>query len=384
MDSDHFYSNLPLNDMPVSHLVANEQFFFTAPEDWHIVITDIKGSTRAVKDGWHQAVNLVAAGSIIAALNLAKKAETSIPFFFGGDGATLLAPPSLLGPIMGALHVHRENTLRNFGLELRVGHVPVAQAYQDGQRLLIAKARLEEAFDIPLVLGNALKYAERIVKGEGFNPFKPAGETPLDLEGMECRWNAVKPPKNLDEVVCLLAEARDEARHGAVFQKVLAAIDAIYGPKPRRNPISEPMLRLQATLGKINTEMRAKLGRFNLAYLLVNFLFTLFGFIYFRYYKNGRLYLQKLAERSDTLVVDGRINTVISGTRTQRQQLTAVLEQMEKAGELFYGLHACPESIMSCYVRDRHNLHIHFVDGAGGGYTKAAGVLKGKVRGETG
>jgi len=381
MSTDHFYSSLPLNEIPVSRLVADERLFHAVPDDWHIIITDIRGSTQAVKDGWHQVVNLVAAGSVIAALNLAIRSNTSIPFFFGGDGATLLAPPSLLNPVMKALWEHRENTARNFGLDLRVGHVPVAETYRQGQRLRISKAKLGEAFSIPLVLGNALKCAERIVKGDGFMAYQPRGEgAALDLEGMECRWDTVKPPKNLDEVVSLLVEVRREEDHSAVFQSVLAKIDEIYGPQPTRNPISAPMLRLKATLGKINTEMRAKLGGFNLPYLLSNFFFTLFGIIYFQYYENGRRYLRQLVELSDTLVLDGRINTVISGTSRQREQLTAELERMEQEGALLFGLHVSRESVMSCYVRDRDNQHIHFVDGAEGGYTKAAGMLKAKWR----
>jgi len=35
---------------------------------------------------------------------------------------------------------------------------------------------------------------------------------------------------------------------------------------------------------------------------------------------------------------------------------------------------------MSCYVRDRKDQHVHFVDGSGGGYTQAAGMLKKKIR----
>ena len=34
---------------------------------------------------------------------------------------------------------------------------------------------------------------------------------------------------------------------------------------------------------------------------------------------------------------------------------------------------------MSCYVRNMNDKHVHFVDGAEGGYTKAAGVLKKKI-----
>ena len=56
-----------------------------------------------------------------------------------------------------------------------------------------------------------------------------------------------------------------------------------------------------------------------------------------------------------------------------------VLDQMEAAGEIRYGLHVCAESVMSCYVRDRSDDHIHFIDGIGGGYTLAATVLKRKL-----
>jgi hypothetical protein len=52
---------------------------------------------------------------------------------------------------------------------------------------------------------------------------------------------------------------------------------------------------------------------------------------------------------------------------------------MEKNGEINYGLHVSSESVMSCYVRNMNEDHIHFVDGSEGGYTKAAGVLKKKI-----
>ncbi|WP_417786530.1 DUF3095 family protein [Tenacibaculum sp.] len=55
-----------------------------------------KGSTAAVESGYSELVNLIASGSIIAALNIASKYEIDIPFFFGGDGATLLVPSVLL------------------------------------------------------------------------------------------------------------------------------------------------------------------------------------------------------------------------------------------------------------------------------------------------
>jgi hypothetical protein len=56
------------------------------------------------------------------------------------------------------------------------------------------------------------------------------------------------------------------------------------------------------------------------------------------------------------------------------------LNQLEKNNEILYALYVSGESIMSCYVRDLEDDHIHFVDGADGGYTQAAGILKQKIR----
>lgn len=382
LDNHQFYTALPFNKIPISELVANEEYFYKVPEEWHVVITDIKGSTKAVQAGLHQAVNLVATGSIIAALNIGRTNGISIPFFFGGDGATLLVPASILSVTMQALGEHSKNTARNFNLELRVGQVPVSEVYQHQHEILLAKACLGKNFAIPVVLGNGLKYAEQVIKADAYNIPEPVTEdSMLNLEGMECRWNQIKPPENTNEIVCLLVEVKDSKKHASVFKSVLEKIDAIYGAQEKRNPISVSKLRLKATPGGIIKEMQTKLGRFHLGYLIKNFLLTWFSFLYFKFDKEGATYLRKLVELSDTLVLDGRINTVISGSTRQRVSLTNELEQLEKEGDLYFGLHVSQESVMSCYVRNRDDQHIHFVDGSQGGYTQAAIMLKKKLRG---
>jgi hypothetical protein len=104
---------------------------------------------------------------------------------------------------------------------------------------------------------------------------------------------------------------------------------------------------------------------------------TNLGYFYFKT-KKGKVYLNNLVSMSDTLVIDGRINTVISGTSEQREKLLNELNKMESEGEIIYGLYVSKESVMSCYVRNLNDKHIHFIDGAEGGYTKAAGVIKQK------
>ncbi|MBK5193928.1 MAG: DUF3095 family protein, partial [Flavobacteriaceae bacterium] len=51
-----FYSELPINKMSVSDLVADKSLFSEVPEDWHVLIADIKNSTQAIKKGKHNEV----------------------------------------------------------------------------------------------------------------------------------------------------------------------------------------------------------------------------------------------------------------------------------------------------------------------------------------
>jgi hypothetical protein len=373
-----FYSSLPVNNIPLGDLFIREDLFRDVPDDWHIIITDIKGSTLAVLAGGSQNVNLIATGSIVAVLNIALKANVTVPFFFGGDGATFMVPPVILDEVMQALVLYRENTLTNFQIDLRTGTLPVKRIYDDKYKLQIAKYRVSEAFSIPVVLGNGLSYAENVIKGSRGLLNYEAQLNELDLTGMQCRWDKIAPPENTNEVLSLLVIASDEDRQPEVFRKVMCHIDNVYGDEKKRTPISVPQLKLKTTFNRIGTEMRVSIGKVPFFKLIIAWLTNLYGLIFFTTRK-GKHYLEKLVEMSDTLVIDGKINTVISGTLSQRKNLQSVLEEMENNGELCYGLHVSSESVMSCYVRDLDDGHIHFVDGAEGGYTQAAKVIKAKL-----
>ncbi|MGZ8551212.1 MAG: DUF3095 domain-containing protein [Chitinophagaceae bacterium] len=377
--NDMFYSKLPVNEISLSELLTEDHLFYKVPDNWHVVITDVKSSTQAVKEGLHETVNLLATGSIVAVLNIVYKYRLTVPFFFGGDGATFIIPPSLLDAAIKALVMHQQNTQRNFNLVLRVGTVPVADIYKDGHELNITKLRAAHLFSIPVLLGDGLTYAEKIIKGEDYI-LATSGSTheELDLAGMQCRWDKIKPPQNYNEVVSLLVVARDGVRQADAFKKVIDKLDEIYGAPDNRKPISIPMLKLKATMEKIGLEMRVRFNGLRPFYLLGNWIKSLLGYFYFQT-KKGKEYLHQLVDMSDTLVIDGKINTVISGTSQQRNLLEAELDKLEQDGDISYGLYVSKESVMSCYVRSLNEDHIHFMDGAEGGYTKAAGMLKRKI-----
>ncbi|MFZ1858483.1 MAG: DUF3095 family protein [Chitinophagaceae bacterium] len=324
-------------------------------------------------------MNLVATGSIVAVLNIAYKENLTIPFFFGGDGATFIVPPIILDAVMKALIKHQQNTEVNFGIMLRVGHVPVEKIYAEGHSLNISKLRTSDLFSIPVLLGNGLSYAERIIKGEAYLLTPPTlTDDELDMSGMQCRWDKIKPPENYDEVVSLLVVCREQVNQAEVFKKVIDHIDKIYGNHQKRQPITVSKLKLKGTLKKIGREMRVRMGSYAPIYIVRTWFTTLLGSLYFRT-KPGKKYLAQLVDMSDTLVIDGKINTVISGPPLQRKELEDALNELERDGYINYGLYVSKESVMSCYVRGMDEHHIHFIDGSDGGYTKAASVLKKKI-----
>ncbi len=378
-NNDLFYSRLPVNEIPLSDLLMEEHLFFKVPDNWQVVITDVKNSTRAIQEGLHETVNLVATGSIVAVLNIVYKANLTVPFFFGGDGATFILPPGIFDATLQALLLHRENTMNSFNLDLRVGSLPVKEIYEAGEELNIGKLKTSQLFAIPVLLGSGLSYAEKKIKGPDYIfADKPVTNEELDLSGMQCRWDRIKPPANNFEVVSLLVIARDGIKQTVAFKKVIDKVDEIYGEPQTRKPISIDKLKLKTTLARIGLEMKARIGGFKPFYLLTNWLKGSLAPFYFRT-KKGKVYLNNLVDMSDTLVIDGKINTVICGTPLQREQLEAALNKIEKDGDIYYGLFVSKESVMSCYVRNMNDNHVHFVDGAEGGYTKAATVIKKKL-----
>ena len=374
-----FYTTLPVNKIKLSELLDRQKLFRNIPQDWHVVITDIKGSTQAVVNGQHEDVNLIATGSIVAVLNIAFGMNVTVPFFFGGDGATFIIPPLLVNKVMHALKLYKANTMTNFGLELRTGIVSVEAIYKGGHEINIAKFSSSVTFAIPIVLGSGLEYAERIIKGvENIFKHDTVPDEQPDLSGMQCRWDKIAPPVNKEEIVTLLIISCSVAQQPAVYKKVLEKMDELYGTPDLRQPISVDRLKLKTTFNRLGTEMRARLGRIKLLELVKTWCISFYGYIYFSI-KKGKTYLKTLVEMSDTLVIDGRINTVITGTAIQRAALVKLLDIMEANGEILYGLHVSGASVMSCYVRNLEDGHIHFVDGSEGGYTQAAKMLKAKL-----
>lgn len=379
----NFYKNISKNNLPLTALLQNENLFHNVPENWSIVITDIENSTNAVANGFHNDVNLSATGSIITVLNTLKKFNNTIkiPYFFGGDGSTFIMPNQALEPILLALNNYSQHIKKTLQLNLRVGHLEVEKVYSNNVSLRITKLRHNKYFTTPVVLGNGLKYAEQVIKNSFKSSEIDAKENiKPNLKGMECRWDEIYPNQNDKKVVCLLVDCDDETNQAKVYGAIMHEINFIFGDLQKRNPISTIKLKLNTSLDKIRKEMYAKIGKHQISYLLSNWLLTIIGSVYFKFFKAGKLYKHRVTQLSDTIMLDGLLNTVISGTDKQINKLKIMLDDLESNKKIIYGMHITHASIMSCYIEDRKEKHIHFVDGTEGGYTSAATIFKAKLQ----
>ncbi|SCY09825.1 Protein of unknown function [Nonlabens sp. Hel1_33_55] len=379
--STKFYSDLHVYDGPLVDIYANSYNFCEVPDDWTIVVTDVEQSTIAVQNGKQQEVNLAATGSIVACLNIARDAGIDIPFFFGGDGATLLLPEQLKSHCLQALTYHQERCLTSFDFYLRVGFRSVKEMRQRGCALNISKFKRNSYHVMPLIQGDALQRAESEIKSSEAQELDITElETKLlNLEGMECKWDKISPPDDGNEVLALIINATDVNQQHDVYTAILKEMDRIYGDDTQRNPVTMERLKMVNSLSQLKNEVKIKYASSDLRKVISTAARSVFGSLYVKFTEKGRNYLNELIQLTEVLLLDGSINTVIAGTVEKRKELFKMLDNLERNDQIQYGFYSSSSSILSCYVTALDDYHIHFLDGDNGGYTRASKVLKRKI-----
>lgn len=374
-----FYSQLHLHYGELHELLLDETAFTEVPQEWNVIVTDIENSTQAVQEGKQQLVNLAATGSIVACLNISRSKGIDIPFFFGGDGATLLVPNEILPDCLFALQLHQERCSLSFDFFLRVGHRNVKQLKELGAQLRIAKYKRNDLHIMPIILGDALQTAERSIKKSESQEAIEEMAYNLNLQGMECKWDKIKPPQKGNEVLSLIISAATLASQAEVYSEVLKKIDLIYGKETIRHPISAGKLKMVHHLSRFKNEVRMKYKQATRSKVAASWWRSVAASIFTKYTRSGKNYLHDLIQLTETLLLDGSINTVITGEKSQRDELLAYLDQLEKENKLKYGYYTSASSVLSCFVTAIDDYHIHFLDGENGGYTQASKVLKAKL-----
>ncbi len=376
--TDRFYADLPVAGGFAD--VFNTSLFRDVPADWHVVVTDVRNSTQAIERGRYREVNLVGASCIIAALNAS--GGVALPFVFGGDGASLVVPASLRDAVAQALLATQQLAQQQFGLELRVGIVPVATVVAQGAAVRVAKMRVSEHYVQAMFTGGGLAAAERLIKDEATaGPFLLTATLAhsADYSGLECRWQNVPSPRGETHAILVQATSASGDQNQQTYRDVLRAVHEIYGTSEQCHPIAIDRMSLSFSPGRLSGEARVrKLPVWKL--LLQNLL----GVLFFRFGVRafgtdwGR-YKPDVRDSSDYRKFDEMLRMVLAGTAHTRAQLEDFLRKRLARGELVYGIHAAPHALLTCLVFSRQGNHLHFVDGGDGGYALAAKQMKARL-----
>ena len=389
MGTEDFYSSLPVyNDFSV---VSDLSCYSRLPSDWYIVAADIKNSTAAIQEGLYKAVNVVGVSVITAVRNASKPAR--LPYVFGGDGASLCVPPNVLENVRLALQSTREMSKQQFGLELRVGIVPVKDLIDKGYQVLVARHRMSEFHTQAAFAGGGIEYAEELIKdeavGEQYRLSEQDKNINADYSGLECRWDHVY--SQCGETIALLVKALSpsEQERSTVYKNIIDKIKQVYGDDELCRPVQETALHLTGNNQKLSHELKVR-AHSSRKYEVIKYWIMLRLQIFLGWFLMGfKLnvadvnwgdYKKDVVSNTDFKKFDGTLREVISGNSEQRLVLQDYLEQCYQNRECVYGIHVSDSALVTCMINNRSGEHFHFVDGADGGYAMAAKHMKEQLK----
>lgn len=386
--SDDFYRNL--SSLSEFNAIDDLSAFHCVPDDWIIIIADIVNSTNSVNAGLYKQVNMIGASCITAVLNTFGNID--IPFVFGGDGATMLAPGHVKRQLEAALINVRQLALEKFKIQLRIGFVAVSQVRKQGRDVLVAKHQVSTGNYLAMFSGGGIELADQLIKADKSCDYYavPACQAsgPPDLTGLSCRWQPLKSSKG--QVICLLIQSLDENTHGRHqdLSEILCRISEILDNNiSNSNPVTGRTLRFNWPPAGLKMEAMLTKGRQS---FFRRYLFILYeSFIQSILEKldlsaggyNAPAYREELQTNTDYCRFDDALRLVLDCSQAQIKLITTFLQQQKQMKKIAYGIHKTDEAQMTCLVfsLERHE-HIHFIDGSDGGFWSAAVEYKKQLK----
>lgn len=381
MNTKDFYKNL--KEIETFSKIMEDKNYSKIPEDWYVLISDIKDSTKAIERGMYKQVNFISALTIIGVLNIDRNED--FPYVFGGDGASLLIPFSLLEKSKKVLLEASKKAKESFDLDLRVGVVSIKEIEKRGSLIEITKFKASKDITQAIIRGNGLELAENLVKKE-YETFKIEdnliNEYNPDFTGLECRWEDIKSPK--DETISILIKSLKETNSNEIYTKCIKEIEKIAGTYNDRNPIkTQNQINLSFNPKILNAEASIfSKNKITKVFTIFRLMFeNLIGLILMKFsIGKWKEYKNRIIRTTDTEKFDDMLRMVISTNKKQTLKLEKYLENEFKKRNLVYGIHKSDSALMTCLIFERHGKHIHFVDSSKGGYALASKELKNRLK----
>jgi hypothetical protein len=374
--SDEFYGTIPV--FRGFTRLMDPALYSPLPDDWSIGVADIVESTKAIAQARYKSVNMAGAAVIAAVTNALEGRE--FPFVFGGDGASFAVAPSDLERAREALAATATWVKEDLDLKMRVALVPLTAIRTQGLDVRVARFGPSANLSYAMFSGGGLGWAEAAMKrGEFAVALAPPGAQP-DLSGLSCRFEEMPAMRGLILAVLVMpVQGADPAAYRKLIEDIVALVERS-PDQGRPVPPGGPPLRWPPA--GVEFEARAQRGGSLLSRRLRVFAWTLFYYLIMRFgIKVGgfvpQIYTQQVVENSDFRKYDDGLRMVLDCTPELDQAVSARLAAASSAGVARYGLHRQDAAMMTCFTPSAlRSDHVHFIDGARGGYASAATALK--------
>lgn len=363
--------------------VADLDNYRPLPDGWALAVADIVDSTQAIDTGLYKAVNMAGASVIAGVLNATGRHD--LPFVFGGDGAVVAIPPSAISTASDALAAVRRLVADELKLNLRAALVPLADIRAAGQDVRVARFQASPDVTYAMLAGGGSSWAEAQMKA-GLYAVVPAAEgIRPDLTGLSCRWNPIRSRHG--DIASIIAVPGSQGNEVA-FRMLIAEIVALAGGEERAgHPIPEegPQLGLSRTGVDAEARASAPAGRRLLRKAWIVFQYSLLVALFKTGLTAGgfdpRRYRRDVARNTDFRKYDDGLKMTIDIEPQRLDRIETRLKQAAAQGICHFGIHRQDAALMTCLVptplsRD----HMHFIDGAAGGYAAAARQVKASIK----
>lgn len=362
--------------------VIDEQNFFPAPDDWVIVITDIRSSTKAVAEGRYKDVNMMGGAAICAVQNATGSRDW--PFVFGGDGATLLIAPDVLPDVEAALVRTRTLARDDFDLELRIGFVPVRDVRARGADVLVARYQASPGNCLAMFGGGGVELADDLIRASETSAQYEVSDYALpglpDLTGLSCRWEPLRSRQG--RIVCLLIkpQASDFQGRQAILSEFLEKLSTGMGTDlSQAGPVNSESLRFRWPPKGLVAEAKAtRAGKSFMRRLIEVYASSFIQWILELFKVQGGgynppAYRKEMRTNSDYCKFDDVLRMVLDCTTDQVASIRELLDVMHESGQIDFGIFETRQALMTCLLFDLDSSqHLHLIDGDDGGFWSAS------------
>jgi hypothetical protein len=263
-------------------------------------------------------------------------------------------------------------------IELRVAMVPVATIRAAGRDVRVARFAASPHCAYAMFAGGGLAWFEAEAKrgAHGLAPAAP-GARP-DLSDLSCRWS-VAPAAHGIILSVIVVPRGDDARFGPLVEEIVEMATSVQdGGRPITlaslgAPWPGQAIALEAAAAPAAGRTRlmrriAVAKKFFINHIFFKFKMKMGDF-------DGRAYVSDVAANADFRKFDDGLRMTLDCSIEFADALEQRLRSASDVAD--YGTFRQNNALLTCYVpsiTDRG--HVHFVDGAGGGYAMAALAMK--------